>query len=79
MENSLQQSFDGEKCAVGLSVPQNSEKKKDKEKKEEGKRETICFFQKFLTHTLHCHCSKRPSLLSPPLLCNQIVPKLPLG
>lgn len=54
-------------------------KKKDKEKKEEGKRETICFFQKFLTHTLHCHCSKRPSLLSPPLLCNQIVPKLPLG
>lgn len=82
MENSLQQSFDGEKCAVGLSVPQNSEgkkKKKDEEKNEEGKRETICIFQKFLTHTVHCCCSEGPFLLSPPLLCNQIVPKLPLG
>lgn len=54
-------------------------KKKDKEKKEEGKRETICFFQKFLTHTLNRWFPERLFLLSPPLQCNQIVPKLPLG
>lgn len=79
MENSLQQSFDGEKCAVGLSVLQNSEekKKKDKEKEEEGKRETTAFFRS--SSPTHSIATAQKGLFSSPLLCNQIVPKLPLG